>query len=110
MLGPLHLYLGVLVPHIVDLDVNLLLGSLVNFLEISRDVVLFTKVLISKLLCHAVALDSLVVHFHEFLLHTQVMVGNAEHGDSIPELLCDRVFFWRFAQSVLFLIVFGIIR
>jgi len=78
---------GVFLVDLVDLDVNFSLGSVVDLSQVDCDIILRSEVLLGKGLCHVVALDCFVVHFHEFLLDAEIVVGDDQDGNSVPELL-----------------------
>ena len=40
-------------------------------------------------------------HLHEFLFHTEIMVGDGENGNSVFELLCDLHAFLRMLRIAL---------
>ena len=87
LLLSLHLDSGVFLVDFVDLDVDFSLGSFVDLRQIDCDVVLGSQVLLSKGLRHVIALDGFVVHFHEFLLDAEIVVGDDQNSDPISELL-----------------------
>ena len=61
MFGPLHFYFRFLFLGLIDLDVDLTLGSLVDIGKVDGDVVPSTEIPLCKFFRHAVALHCLMV-------------------------------------------------